>query len=146
MAQYCSPDYQTSFKSVGLSIQEKKFNIVFEDSGHLKYLIGTILATFDLQVTSILLMEFRMNWLLVQDKVQNKFLTWLLKRPFWISHQIDFNYFCFTSHFLSSFESTGLSVQKYKIDFQDCDCGGHTGFPIRTNLAILTKSHPDTSY
>ena len=37
---------------------------------------------------------------------------------------------------MSSFESTCLSVQ-FKIDFQDGDCGGHIGFPIRTNLAIF---------
>ena len=31
-----------------------------------------------------------------------------------------------------------FSVQeKFKIDFQDGECGGHSGFSIRTNLAIL---------
>ena len=35
--------------------------------------------------------------------------------------------------FLPSFMSIVLSVQKWKIDFQD---GGHLGFPIRTTLAI----------
>ena len=51
-------------------------------------------------------------------------------------------------YFLSSFQSTGLSVQKkFEIDFQDGNCGNHTGFPIRTNWAIfLSASHPDTSY
>ena len=34
MALYRSPDYQTSFGSVGLSVQEKKFNIDFQDGGH----------------------------------------------------------------------------------------------------------------
>ena len=38
---------------------------------------------------------------------------------------------------ISSFESTGLSVQKFKIDFQDDHCSCHTGFLIRTNTAIF---------
>ena len=41
------------FVSVGLSVQEKKFNIEFQDGGHLGFPIRTILATFDLQATSI---------------------------------------------------------------------------------------------
>ena len=35
MALYCSTDYQTSFESTDLSVQEKKFNIDFQDGGHL---------------------------------------------------------------------------------------------------------------
>ena len=33
----------------------------------------------------------------------------------------------------------GLSIQEkqFKIDFQDGNCGGHIGFPIRTILAIF---------
>ena len=62
MALYRSPDYQTSFKSTGLSVQEKKFNIEFQDGSHLEFPIRMILATFDLQVTSILPMKFWVNW------------------------------------------------------------------------------------
>ena len=41
-------------------------------------------------------------------------------------------------YFLTNFESSGLSVQKkFRIDFQDGDCGDHLGFPIRTILAIF---------
>ena len=58
MALYRSPDYQTSFESVGLLVQEKKFNIDFHDGGHLGFRIRNILATFYLQVTSILPMKF----------------------------------------------------------------------------------------
>ena len=57
MALYRSPEYQTSFESVGLSAQEKQFKIYFQDDGcdgHLGILIRTILAIFDLQVTRIL--------------------------------------------------------------------------------------------
>ena len=34
MALYRAPDYQTSFESTGLSVQEKEFNIDFQDGGH----------------------------------------------------------------------------------------------------------------
>ena len=46
-------EYQISFESTGLLIQEKKFKIDFQDGGHLGFPIGTILAIFDLQVTLI---------------------------------------------------------------------------------------------
>ena len=62
MALYRSPNYQTSFESIGLSVQEKKFNIEFHDGGHLGLRIRMILAIFDLQVTSIQPMKFRVNW------------------------------------------------------------------------------------
>ena len=51
MALYRSPDYQTSFESIGLSVREKKLNIDFQNGGHLGFLIIMILATFDLQLT-----------------------------------------------------------------------------------------------
>ena len=75
MTLYRSPDYQTSFEPVGLSVQEKKFNIDFQDGGHLGFPIRTILAKFfDLQVTSILPMEFRVSCFFVVFFVQkNKF-------------------------------------------------------------------------
>ena len=46
-----------SFESIGLSVQEKKRKIDFQDGSHLGHLvfpIGKILAIFDLQVTSML--------------------------------------------------------------------------------------------
>ena len=55
MVLYRSPDYQTSFESVGFLVQ--KFNIDFQDVGHLGLPIGPILATFDLQVTLTLPMK-----------------------------------------------------------------------------------------
>ena len=63
MALYGSPDYQTSFKSTGLSVQKKTFNIDFQDGGHPGFPIRMTLATFDLHVTLILPMKFRVNWL-----------------------------------------------------------------------------------
>ena len=61
MALYRSSEYQTSFESNDLSVQEKNFNTDFQDGGHLGFPIRMILATFDLQVTSILPMKFRVN-------------------------------------------------------------------------------------
>ena len=90
MALYRSSDYQTSFESIGLSFQEKKFNIDFQDDGHLGFPIRMILTTSDLQVTLILPMKFNSIGLLFQDeKVQNRFSTWLLRQPSWISNQSD---------------------------------------------------------
>ena len=45
--------------------RRKRRKIDFQDSGHgghLGFLIGTILATFDLQVTSMLPTKFGVNW------------------------------------------------------------------------------------
>ena len=72
MALNASPDYQTSIESIGLLVQEKKFNIDFQDGGHLRFPIRIILATFDLQVTLILPMKFKSHGLLVQDKKSSK--------------------------------------------------------------------------
>ena len=69
MALYRSPDYQLSFESTDLSVQEKIFNIDFQDGG---VPIRMSLATFNLIVTSILPMKFRVNSFLVQDKKKFK--------------------------------------------------------------------------
>ena len=73
MILYRSPDYQTSLSQLVLSVQDKKFNTDFQDGGYFGVLIRTILATFDLQVDSILPMEFESITLLVQEK---KFKTY----------------------------------------------------------------------
>ena len=51
-----------SLESIGLSVQEKKRKIDFQDGGHLEFPIGTILAIFDLQVTLMLPTKYRVNW------------------------------------------------------------------------------------
>ena len=61
MALYRSPDYQTTFESIDLSVQEKNFSVDFQDGGHLGFSTRMILTIFDLQVTSILPMKFRVN-------------------------------------------------------------------------------------
>ena len=63
MTLYRSPDYQTSFESIGLSFKEK-FNIDFHDrghGGHLGFPIQIFLAIFDLQVIMIISMTFQVN-------------------------------------------------------------------------------------
>ena len=56
------------------SVQEKKFNINFQDGGHLGFPIRMILATFDPQVTCN---EVLISWLFgSEEKVQNRFSTW----------------------------------------------------------------------
>ena len=59
-----TPMFLRSLESNGLSVQEKKLNIDFQDGGHgghLGFLIRTILATFDLQVTLMLPTKFRVK-------------------------------------------------------------------------------------
>ena len=62
---YKSPWYfLSSFKSTGLSVQEKKFEIEFQDGrrgGILRFTIWTILAIFDVQITMIFPSKFRVN-------------------------------------------------------------------------------------
>ena len=85
------------FRVIGLSIQEKRFNIDFQDSNHgdhLGYQIRNILVTFDEQAKSILPMKFQVNWPFgSEEKFQNRFSTWLLGTQSWISNQNDFSYF-----------------------------------------------------
>ena len=52
----------TMFRVIGLSVQEKKRNIYFQNGGHLRLLIETILARFDLQVTPMLPIKFQVSW------------------------------------------------------------------------------------
>ena len=66
-----------SLESIGLSVQEKKLNIDFQDGGHgghLGFLIRTILAIFDIQVTLMLPTKFRVKWLLgLGEEPKNRF-------------------------------------------------------------------------
>ena len=72
---------QSNFELIGRSVQEEKFNINFQDGSHgdhLGFPIRTTLATSELQVTSVLPMEFRVCWPLGSgEKVQKRFSTWL---------------------------------------------------------------------
>ena len=48
-----------SFESIGFLVQEKKRKINFQDGSYFRFLIGKILAIFDLQVTLMLPTRFR---------------------------------------------------------------------------------------
>ena len=63
--------FLASLESIGLSVQEKKQKVDFQDgchASHLGFPIGTILVIFDLQVTPMLPTMFGVHWLLVQEK------------------------------------------------------------------------------
>ena len=117
--------------------------IDFQDGSHLVFPIRAILAAFDVQVTFIHPMKFRVSWLFGSRKKKFKINS---------QHGGYGDHFKFLSerflailsykspeNFLSSFESTGLSVQeeKFKLDIQDGDCGGHLGIFDRNNLATF---------
>ena len=65
--------------------------IDFQDGGHgghLGFLIGMILAIFDLQVTLMLPSKFGVNWPFGSGEVaKNRFSRWRPWRPSWISDQ-----------------------------------------------------------
>ena len=83
---HVTPFFLPSFVSTGLSVQEWKPKIDFQDGGHgghLGFQIGKILAIFDLQV--MLPTKLRVNWHLgLGEEVKNRFSRWPPWRPFWI--------------------------------------------------------------
>ena len=82
-----------SFKSVGLSFEENKGKIDFQDGGHLRFPIRTILhvAVFDLQVRLMLPAKFRVSWPFGSgEEAKNRFSRWRPRRLSWIS---DRNFF-----------------------------------------------------
>ena len=96
---YKSPRcFLPSFESIGLSVQEKKQKLDFQDSchgGHLRFPTGMILAIFDLQVTLMLPTKFRVNWPFDSEEAKTRFSRWW---PSWISDRNDFSYFWSSSH------------------------------------------------
>ena len=92
---YKSPRcFLASLESIGLSVQEKKRKIDFEDGGHLGSPIGTILPFFDLQVTPMLPSKFGVHWPLGSgEEAKNRFSRWRPWQPSWISDWHDFSYF-----------------------------------------------------
>ena len=144
-----------SFESTGLSVQQK-FKIDFQDGCHLEFPIRRILAIFDLQVTSIHPLvssqsAFRFRRRSSTKKVREKsrechnhkpqpFPDIKRKRkPTNPNKHKSIKHTKSTKiksprYFKRNFESIGLSIQKFKIDFQD---GGRLGFPIRIFLGIF---------
>ena len=78
---------------MGLSVQEKKRKIDFQDGGYVVFPISMILAIFDLQVTPMLPSKFGVNWPFGSgEEVKNRFSRWPPWRPSWISDRHDFSY------------------------------------------------------
>ena len=127
--------FLSNFESMGLSIQEKRFKIDFQDGncgGHLVFPIGEILAIFDLQVTLMILTKVQVNWPSSSGEAKYRFSSGHLGFP--IGKILAFLIYQAPLCFLPSFKTIDLSVQekKRKIDFQDGCHGRHLGFQIRT--------------
>ena len=109
---YKSPKcFLSSFKSVGLSVQEKKWKKDFQDGSHLGFSIGNILASFDLQVPLMLPTKFQVNCPFSSGKqVKNRFSRWPSS---WISDLNNFSFFFLsTSHLDTSYQvSSQLAFQ-----------------------------------
>ena len=97
-----------SFKTTGLSVQEKKRKTDFQDSSgcYLGFPIGTIFAFFDLQVTLSLPTKIQVNWPFGSEKEAKK-------------------------------KKKTKKKQNKKNNFQDGGHGGQLGFPIGTILSIF---------
>ena len=122
---YKSPPYfLSSFPSIGLSIQEKRFELDFQDGycgGHLVFQIRTILATSDLQSPRYFLPTFKSNGILDQEmkskidfQVQYIFSRWQLWWPSSISNHNNF----------SCFWSTNCPNTSYQVS-------NHLAFPFK---------------
>ena len=101
-----------------------------------------ILATFDLQVTTLLPTKFRVNWSFGSEEAKNRFSRWPPWPPYWISDWNDFSYFWCTRPqcFLPSFENWPFgSGEEGKIDFQDGRYRGRLRLPIRTISATFAR-------
>ena len=117
MAAILSPQwFLACFDSVGLSVKEKKQTIDFQDGRYGSYLgfsIKTILAIFDLPVTTMLPTKFRVSWPFgSEEEVKSRFSRWPPRRSSWISERDNFSYFWSTSHPKASYP--GLSQLAFR--------------------------------
>ena len=134
---------------MGLSVQEKKRKIDFQDGGHGGHLglpISMILIFFDLQVTLMLSTKFRVNWLLgLGEEAKNRW------QPSWISDWQDFMFFDLqvTPMLPTMFGvnwpfGSGVKVQNR---FSRWSPWPQFGISYRNDLSyFLSTSHPDASY
>ena len=86
--------------------------------------------------------SFNTNRPMVQEKTSKIFSRWQLWWPFWISIQNNFSYFYIYWLACCSIICFNLICRVVceamsKIDFQDCQCGGHLRFPMGTILIIF---------
>ena len=118
------------------------------------FLIGTILAILDLQVTPMLPTKFQVNWPSGSgEEAKNRFSRW--PRPsaaimdFWLELFYLFLIYKSPWCFLQSFKLIGLSVQKKKrkIHFQDGMPQRPSSISYQNNFSYFwSTSHPDASY
>ena len=100
-----------SFRSIGLSVQEKKQTNRFQDGGHLGFPIETSLALFDLQVTPMLPIKFRVSWPFGSGgEAKNIFSRWPPWRAYWIFDRNDFGYFLSTNQTDVSYQISSQSA------------------------------------
>ena len=112
-----------SFKSIGISVQDKKRKIDFQDGdhgGHLGFSIGSILTIFYLLLTAMLPTKFQVIGISVQEKKRK--IDFSRCRHLGISDRNAFSYFDVqvTPKLPTSFKIISLCVKKKKrkIDFK----------------------------
>ena len=87
-----TPMLPPSFKSMGLSFQEKKRGKILKMAAILDFRSERFLPIFYLEVTSMLPTKFRLNWPFGSVKEGNsRFSRWPPWRPFWISNRNDYS-------------------------------------------------------
>ena len=64
--------FLSSFKTIRLLFQKKQGKIDFQDSGHLDFPIGTILAIFNLQATPMFPTKFHVNWHFSSEEAKDR--------------------------------------------------------------------------
>ena len=154
---YKSPRrFLTSFKSIGLFVQEEKWKIDSQNGrhgGHLGFSIGLILAIFDLQFTPMRPTKFQVNWPFGSGgEVKNRFSRWPHSGHlgFLIGMILAIFYLQVTLMLTTKFQvnwpfGSGGEDKKYFLpSFESIDLwvrigrgGGHLGFLIETILSIF---------
>ena len=102
---------------MGLSTEKKKFKIDFQDGNcgsNLVFLIQKFLAIFDLQVTSMILTKFQVNWPFCSE-VKNRFSRWLPWPPSWISNQNNFTLLLL--YFFFNLQVTPMLPTKFRVNW-----------------------------
>ena len=109
-----------NFKSIALSVQEKKFKTCFQDGRHgrnLGFPVATVWTNFNIQVTSMLPTKFRVNWpFSSEEEGKNIFSRW---PPSWTSDRHNFTcsyFYIYKSSrcFLPIFKSIGPLAQEIR--------------------------------
>ena len=120
-----------------------KRKIDFQDGGHLGFPIVTILAIFDLEVTTMLPTKFRVNWPFRSgEEAKNRFFKMATMAAI-----LDLRSAGFVATFdlqVTPMLPTNFRVnwpfssgEEAKNRYQDGGHGGHLGFPIGMILAIF---------